>query len=683
MNVKTTIYDASIDTDVSNDSFFKDVTIEYFGPKLLESEIQNTILSHPEYIIPKKGNIVCKYTNYYYYPAKTEIYYSVMPGDGKDIVFRILIKAGNKLLSDGHKEKITNHANCIIKTYCNDNMCPIGIHINISRDSLKDILTPIVITDLNIQYLGQPVMLYNQYNINDIKVSVKYSDSIYDKVLLPSQYTINLDTITNPNQILKLRYIDDITNEIIEKEFSIPVLYVTDFKVNYTGNYVYIPGFYNVNDIEAFIEFNLPEYNRKLEPNEFTLSDTTVSELGINSYVATENISLQHNLTAQFFVIGLRIVLQLKARYIGPPIEITENINTANVVIELDTIDEEYQNRKIVILKYNPDVLTLPNGDILTQDYTIDSLKVTKVGINTFTAKYIDPTAEYSVTFEVEGIKKLSKFETIYVGENKLLGDPIYNSEVKAYVYYIVDTDGTSIKEELSTDLWTFYDSPILTNANNGYIRTLYNGLFSNIQVEYEIPNTIYLRCWYEGAKIKVGNHYEYKDVIVLVTYPNGDWKELNTYDVIFEDNIVHKKGWNWYKVRYKNSEVDLTGWYAVEGIIENEYPETKFMVRYIDIRNDNREIDYTSAFENKFTIDDIFIISWKKFLEVVNELRLYGLYILTAPKLCGLSNRFDEDWSVLCINNKTLKANITKTYKEEEQWQTELEQRQKKLQNQ
>ena len=72
--------------------------------------------------------------------------------------------------------------------------------------------------------------------------------------------------------------------------------------------------------------------------------------------------------------------------------------------------------------------------------------------------------------------------------------------------------------------------------------------------------------------------------------------------------------------------------------------------------------------FKEIFTIYDVFLISWKQFLTEVNNLGKYGKYILTAPKLCGLSNEYDQDWNVLCIDKNTLKATIIKTYYKEEE---------------
>ena len=71
-------------------------------------------------------------------------------------------------------------------------------------------------------------------------------------------------------------------------------------------------------------------------------------------------------------------------------------------------------------------------------------------------------------------------------------------------------------------------------------------------------------------------------------------------------------------------------------------------------------------VFKNKMTIYGVLVIDWSHFLEIVNSINKYGLYIVTVPKLSGLSSRYAMDWEVLCINKNTIKATTKKIYKEE-----------------
>ena len=173
---------------------------------------------------------------------------------------------------------------------------------------------------------------------------------------------------------------------------------------------------------------------------------------------------------------------------------------------------------------------------------------------------------------------------------------------------------------------------------------------------------TLRLRCWYEGDKIKVGSKYECHDVFAYVIYPDKDPEIIDTKHISFSSNIVTHEGWNWYTISYKG----LTAQLVVPGYIPIEHPDIEFSVKYVKSKNDI--VDYTDKFKEIFTVYDVFLISWKQFLTEVNNLGKYGKYILTAPKLCGLSNEYDQDWNVLCIDKNTLKATIIKTYYKEEE---------------
>ena len=213
--------------------------------------------------------------------------------------------------------------------------------------------------------------------------------------------------------------------------------------------------------------------------------------------------------------------------------------------------------------------------------------------------------------------------------------------------------------------------------SNDGIINIQYETLDTNVIIPFISNDDIHINAWYEGLDVQVGKSFVLDDVVIMLIIPNGDQKRLKYTQVQFSNTIVEKEGWNWYTITYHNQYQTYTQEFAVKGYIPIKYPDLEFKVLYID--KNNHEIDYTEKFREKFTVNDTFIISWKQFLVEVNELMLYGLYILTAPKLCGLSNKYDQDWEVLCINKTTLKANIMKTYLKEEdlpwQEQNQLEQ--------
>ena len=546
---------------------------------------------------------------------------------------------------------------------------------------------------LNATYNGPIIKDGKHYDKNDVSATVTYTipGSSESKTvnLKQEEFTVDSTLVLKENAIGELvckftvSYQEQLYGEISPTTFTdtieVPILYLKEFKAEYTGPYIYIISDYDVNDVTVSLIYNRPEYSKILNQSEYDLSTTTIDKLGINTITVTEHSEDHYQTT--FIVIGVRIVLDISAKYVGPPIEVTDQYDPLDVIVSLNTVDNNHENRMTIILKYSPDIIDLIPGVQATNEYLIQNpgLYVTNVGDNIRTVFYKDPLIEATTEFTVPGIPKLVDFETTYISDTRIIGERIYKSEVLAVASWIIDGDYTLETKVLEDNEWEFYDAPIITDANKGYIRTQYKNLMSSVRIKYDIPQTLRLRCWYEGVKIKVGSTYAYEDVPTFLVFPNGDLKRLRVLDLEFSSNYVAEEGWNWYTVTYRTGYYVLSGVFAVPGYIPIIYPDVDFMVKYIDIPNNYREIDYTESFRPKFTFDGVFVITWQQFLAEVNELMLYGLYILTAPKLCGLSNKYDQDWEVLCINKTTLKANIMKTYLKEEdlpwQEQNQLEQ--------
>lgn len=185
----------------------------------------------------------------------------------------------------------------------------------------------------------------------------------------------------------------------------------------------------------------------------------------------------------------------------------------------------------------------------------------------------------------------------------------------------------------------------------------------------------MHINVWYEGLDVKVGEQFEKDNVVIMLILPNGDEERINCKNAQFLNTVVEKEGINWYTVICYINHTIYQRKFSVNGYIPVEHPDLDFSVYYID--KHNQKIDYTGKFKDKFTFDGVFIITWEKFLEEVNSLNKYGLYILTAPKLTGLSNQYDQEWEVICKDKYTLKANVSKTYREEEDlsWQEQQKQ--------
>lgn len=529
-------------------------------------------------------------------------------------------------------------------------------------------------------YIGSPVMEMEEYDLDDVVVKVEYSNGDIEE-LLPSEYSVSRKVVMRDQTTFTA------VHKHLSDTFEVPCLYVTQFLAIYTGPRIFMYNDYSLNDLEVSIEYNLPEYNKVLNPTEYSVSSQTVTKIGPNYYTATEAVTGKQY-TAKFCVIGIRIILDIRAKYIGPDIPVSDSADPDDIVVELDTVDENNENFITLLLRYGTDII-VEEGIEFTDEYLLEApgLLVTHVGDNIRTVVYKDPDVQWSGEIIIPGIPKAINFETKYTGDVRMIGsvvskDQVYAEVTKLLNYYTHEI----VIEEVPPEQWAFHDTPIIDEKNEGKIRTRYiDGLFSYVQVPFINPETLRLRCWYESDKIEIGNRFDKHYVIVYMIDENGIVLRADIQDIEFiDDTIIHEDGWNFYRLRLKHPKFQhVIGTYAVPGYKPLELAESlDFKAVYIDARNNFRELDYTEHFKKYVTYEDILYVGWDSVLTAIVELGLYGTYILTVPKETGLSNKYDQDWEVLCINKDAVQANILKTYKEEnETWQQrkQLQQTRKK----
>ena len=340
-------------------------------------------------------------------------------------------------------------------------------------------------------------------------------------------------------------------------------------------------------------------------------------------------------------------ILSINGVYNGKSIPITESFNINDIKVIANMSDNTVKNINI-------------NDCRLLSD-----LKIYSISNNIKHFEYYDKQLKYTWCFDVNipGAIKLISLEAIYTGSIKKEGDKVLSSEINVTLEY-QDDSGIHNKKLLDNE-WQFISIPVVMYSNDGIITIQYKSLDTNIKIPFIENTDLHINAWYEGFDVEVGHQFEKDNVVIMLITPNGDQKRLDYTKVQFSNTIVEKEGWNWYTITYHNEYKTYKQNFAVKGYIPIKYPDLDFKVKYID--KNNQEIDYTEKFKEQFTFDDVLVISWDKFLVEVNELMLYGLYILTAPKLTGLSNEYDQDWEVLCMNKTTLKANIIKTYFKED----------------
>lgn len=342
------------------------------------------------------------------------------------------------------------------------------------------------------------------------------------------------------------------------------------------------------------------------------------------------------------------IILQITATYVGPDIQITENFNDKDLLIEA-----HYSDGTVGII---------PPSDCVIANYQIE-----KLGSNVKALTYLDPLLGtiWSLYFTVNGIPKLLSIEGQYTGTKRILGDRILQEEILVYGTFMTSSTTTERTEILQKD-WYFIDLPIITEYNSGILKIGYRDKETTVVIPYEVVASLRLNVWYEGAKIEVGKSYDPNDVIIYLVHPDGTRKRIPWGHCQIDSYLVDKEGLNWFTVTYTNEFEQISQEFPIEGIIYKDYIDLGFKVLYITDKKEQQNL--TEDFKKSLMFGNTLVLDWTQFLMVVNHLQKYGLYIVTVPKLSGLSNRYDMDWEVLCIDSTTLKANVKKIYNEEEQ---------------
>ena len=178
------------------------------------------------------------------------------------------------------------------------------------------------------------------------------------------------------------------------------------------------------------------------------------------------------------------------------------------------------------------------------------------------------------------------------------------------------------------------------------------------------MTSSFQLNVWYEGAKIEVGKYYNPSDLAICLTHPNKNTKIISYEECIIDSYKITQEGLNWYNLTYRTNDEEFIQEFFVEGIVYDKYIDLEFKVLYV---KNGVEEDLTEDFGSELISYGHLYVDWNRFLKKVNDLKKYGLYIVTVPKLTGLSNQYDMDWEVICTDSKTLKASMKKIYNEEE----------------
>lgn len=357
-------------------------------------------------------------------------------------------------------------------------------------------------------------------------------------------------------------------------------------------------------------------------------------------------------------------ITNIEAKYISDfPIAVNSNIPRKYIQIFVTKSDNTTTRFTIESNAYDNYVLT-PNI-------------ITHIGDNTIQVSYHDPILNkvWISDIIISGKVQELLLEATYIGisidtdgdgqddhiREKQLNNLVTKSEI---LVALVSYDGyEESRRFLTNEEWEFVTFPQITNLNLGIFEIMRNDLRCNVRVPFVwLPINSRIDAWYEGYPVLVGEKIVPDDFRIYLYKPNNN-RELIPFDqcqIDPDDFTIHNVGTNWFTVRYKFDNFTISDKVAIIGYEEIKYPEKDFELLYYNPLTHSVE-DVTDEFDEVCKIAGRRWFNWNKILERINEISGYGAYKLHAPKLSGLSTRYDTEWYITCKYKKALEAMLLK----------------------
>lgn len=382
-------------------------------------------------------------------------------------------------------------------------------------DGMQDtfIVNGYQVTGLTAVYTGDAIPVGEEYDKADVTVIVKYSNET-ERQLTPDKWNESGLIVTDIGDNNFTASYDG-----YEADYVVPGMGITAIKANYKGEDILVGNSYNKEDVEVTAIYN---NGREIvvDTDKWNESGLKVKVIGNNDYTASYD-----GLEADYVVPGYDIK-GITAEYHGKDILVGKEYDKNDVVVIV-----EYTNGKTKTLE--PD------------NWKESSLVVEKDGDNTYEARYNDFTAEYTVTgYEVISIS------AVYKGEPVKVDSDYVKADVLVKLLFSNDTE-----KELSVDDWTESSLKVINEGKNSYTAT-YDEFTADYQVLGYIvtePKVVKIEGRYP-EDVLVGDKYEEKKAIIIVTYDNGETSELD-YDKLDakpDDTTVKQVGENQYPITYK-----------------------------------------------------------------------------------------------------------------------------------
>ena len=238
------------------------------------------------------------------------------------------------------------------------------------------------------------------------------------------------------------------------------------------------------------------------------------------------------------------------------------------------SIDATYKGTDIYVgEKYSKDDVEViyhkSNGTTQTltsNQFTVDSVNVTKEGPNTYTVTYDPGDGALTDTITVDGKKSGEQFITsVYDGDPVEVSSNYVKADVK-----VTYTDRDGVEKTLSPADFTV-DSQRITKIGDNTFTASYTpaGSTKKLTDTFVVPgiaDRMTLAASYKGDKVVVGGEYLKSDVQVVLTLKNGTKVTLTPDDFKVDSLKVTKAGDNTFTATYTTEDGDITAMFKVPG---------------------------------------------------------------------------------------------------------------------
>lgn len=311
------------------------------------------------------------------------------------------------------------------------------------------------ISSIEALYIGPPVAIGSDYNLDYVSLTVYYSDDTQKtggRLVTPS--SVDSQTVQSKGTNSFTAYYIDTNNSdtLYSATFDVTGYVnksIASISAEYRGADIAVGKEYSKDNVIVTLMY---DDNTSTVTNNFTTSSLLVAKAGKNTYTATVIDANGRTYTDKYNVTGVSSsngISSVTASYNGSPVKVGDEYDKNNVTVSISYSDNTIKT---------------------STDFTVDSTTVTAEGDNPFTATVVDNDGKiYSAIFTVTGwrLANISSIDAVYNGPAVLLGNNYNLSDVNVTIKY---SNGAA--DEKTTD-FTVNSTMVTRIGDNSFTATV------------------------------------------------------------------------------------------------------------------------------------------------------------------------------------------------------------------